>query len=61
MYTANYTRWKSFMFFGGLIGNHVKLSQDNNLPAITPLCIIGCGHQATMNAVIAVFCNRKTI
>ena len=49
------------MFFGGLIGNHVKLSQDNNLPAITHLCIIGCGHQATMNAVIAVFCNRKTI
>ena len=49
------------MFFGGLIGNHVKLSQHNNLPAITHLCIIGYGHHATMNVVIAVFCNRKTI
>ena len=29
-YIANYSRWKSFVASGGLIGHHVKLFQHNN-------------------------------
>ena len=29
-YIANYSRWKSLVDFGRLIGNHVKLFQHNN-------------------------------
>ena len=58
-YIANYLGWKSFVAFGGLIGNHVKSFSIIILLAITLLCEYG--QHATVNVLSELQLSSTTV
>ena len=45
------SKLESFIVFGRLIGNHVKLFQENDTASNILLCELGYDHHVTVNAL----------